>query len=204
LSLGTDQRLRRKVAKLAAPGPGGLVADICGGTGDLAAEVRRLHPQSTVVLVDFAEQMLRLAKQKLPDARIHAVAGDACRLPLADGSCDAVTAGFGFRNLQSVRAGLLEAARVLRPGGRVVLLELFRPDGALAPLQSAVLRAGVPGVAWFVAPGRVPAYRYLARSILDFVTRDEMVALMRECGFRDLEMSRGLFGYLTVIGATRP
>ena len=203
LSVGVDQRLRRKVAKLAAPAPGGVVLDVCGGTGDLAAEVSRLQPECTVVLVDFAEEMLRLARRKPTDGRVHSVAGDMCRLPLADGSCDAVTAGFAFRNLRSARAGLQEVARVLRPGGRLALLELFRPDGPLAPLRGVVLRAGVPGVAWCIASRRVPAYRYLAESILHFVSRDEMVALMREHGFRDVEMSRGLFGFLTVMGATR-
>ncbi|MGQ9731354.1 MAG: ubiquinone/menaquinone biosynthesis methyltransferase [Candidatus Zipacnadales bacterium] len=203
LSIGTDQRLRRQVARLAAPAPGALVLDICGGTGDLAVQVSQLQPECKVILLDFAEQMLRLAQRKLLTGEIYIVASDACCLPLSDGSCDAVTAGFAFRNLRDVRAGLREVARVLRPGGRLALLELFRPTGPWAPFQAALLRLGLPTVAWLVAAKRRPAYRYLAHSILQFVSRTEMTTLMHEEGFRNIEVGGGLLGLLTIIGATR-
>ena len=208
LSLGTDQRLRRRTAQLIAPAEGGLVADICGGTGDLALEVARQHPEARVLLVDFAEDMLRLARPKLAasdaGAQVSIVSGDACRLPLPDASCDAVTAAFAFRNLRSVEEGLAEVARVLRPGGRLALLELFRPDGALARVKSLMIQWLVPSIAWVIARERVPAYQYLAGSIIRFRSADEMRNLVEAAGFRDVGVQRGLLGFLTVMGATKP
>jgi ubiquinone/menaquinone biosynthesis methyltransferase len=206
LSLGQDGRWRRHAASLLAPAPGDLLLDLCGGTGDLALEVQRQHPQCRVLLVDFAEQMVRLARPKI-EARSGRwpllAAGDACRLPLPDASCGGVTAAFGIRNLRSARAGLEEVRRVLRPGGRLAMLEFLRPSSALGHAEWAFLKALVPAVAWCVAPRRAAAYRYLVGSIVRFINLAEMIALLREVGFAGIEVHQRMFGIATIVGATR-
>jgi demethylmenaquinone methyltransferase/2-methoxy-6-polyprenyl-1,4-benzoquinol methylase len=206
LSVGQDRRWRRHTASLLAPAPGGLLVDLCGGTGDLALEVQRQYPGCRVLLVDFAEQMLRLVRPKVEarnGRRPLVVAGDACRLPLADASCAGVTAAFGIRNLRSARAGLEEACRVLRPGGRLAMLEFLRPSSTLGRVEWALLRALIPAVAWCVAPKRAAAYRYLVGSIVRFIDLAEMNALLREIGFVDIEVHRRMLGIATIMGATR-
>lgn len=186
---------------------GDLLLDLCGGTGDLALELSRLHPASRIVLVDFAEEMLHLGQGKVASAagngRILAVAGDACALPLPDRSCAGVTAAFGFRNLRSVRAGLAEAYRVLNVGGRLAILEFFRPTGSLAPLRRLAVNTLIPGVTSLVAPRRIGAYRYLASSIAQFLSVEEMVELLRDSGFVDIEVHSRPMGIAAILGATR-
>ena len=206
MSVGFDRLWRRRTAGLLALQPGDLAADLCGGTGDLALTVQRQYPHARVLLIDFAQEMLQRAPPKLEKTagrRPRAIAGDACRLPLADGSCAGVAAAFGFRNLRSARAGLEEARRVLKPGGRLAMLEFFRPTGLFSRAKSAGLLAFPPTIAWLVAPRRAPAYRYLARSILRFLSLDEMRALLDEIGFTDVTVHPQILGIATIMGATR-
>ena len=151
--------------------------------------------------------MLRLAQPKIAarasGERITLTAADACCLPVADGACDGVTAGFGFRNLKSVQAGLAEAHRVLKPGGRLAIIEFFRPEGWLAPVKSLAFHTAVPAIAWCIAPARAGAYAYLAGSIMRFLSTTEMSELMREVGFTDIELHPTMLGVITIIGATR-
>jgi demethylmenaquinone methyltransferase/2-methoxy-6-polyprenyl-1,4-benzoquinol methylase len=184
--------------------------DLCAGTGDLAVALARHKPRGRVVLVDFAEDMLRLAQRKLAAdvmevaAPLHPVCANALRLPLPDASCAALTAGFGVRNLQDTRAGLVEAHRVLRPGGRLAVLEFMRPQGLLAPLKRLTLRYVIPLVVYCVARRRAAAYRYLTESIVTYLTIDQMAALLREVGFTDIIVQHQPLGFASVIGGTRP
>lgn len=204
LSFGRDRLWRVHTARLVHPAPGSVVLDICGGTGDMAVELSRICPDCRVVLLDFAREMLRFALPKLDrGARVFPVSGDVCRLPLPDASCDGVTAGFGFRNLRNVGEGLAEVARVLRPGGRLAILELFRPDGPLATAKRLMLRALVPAAAWVVSPSRAPAYAYLAGSIIRFMTAPEMAEALQASGFGGIEIHRRMLGFLTIVEATR-
>ncbi len=207
LSLGGDQRWRRTTARLIRAEPGDTVLDICGGTGDLALELARLYPEASILLLDFAEEMLRLGEAKLgapgADGQVFPLAGDACCLPLPDGSCAGVTAAFGLRNLHSVEAGLTEAHRVLKSGGRLGILEFFRPTGPLGPLKRLGLSMIVPAVACLIAPRRVAAYRYLANSIGEFLSVEEMMELLAEVGFADIRAYAHPMGVATVLGATR-
>jgi len=206
LSVGLDGRWRERTAALLRPEAGDLLVDVCGGTGDLALAVQRQYPACRVLLTDFAQEMLRLAAPKLRVASAASpmtVLADACRLPLPDASCAGLTAAFGIRNLRSARAGLEEARRILRPGGRLAILEFFRPTGAFGWARSAGLRALVPLVVWCVARRRASAYRYLVRSIARFLSVAEMCSLLEECGFADIEVHPQLLGIATIVGATR-
>jgi demethylmenaquinone methyltransferase/2-methoxy-6-polyprenyl-1,4-benzoquinol methylase len=163
MTVGMHHRWRERTADLARVAPGDRVLDVATGTGDLAVELRRRGAE--VVGLDFSERMLELAREKAPDVRFEA--GNALELPYADGEFDAVTVGFGARNFDDLRAGLSEMARVTRPGGRVVVLEITTPQ---RPPLSWFFRV------WFdrIVPalGRVAgdsdAYTYLPSSVRRF------------------------------------
>lgn len=187
-------------------GPGNLVVDVCAGTGELGLEVQRQYPESRVLMVDFAEKMLRLARTKVspPGARRPLiVSGDALCLPLANESCAGFVAAFGVRNLNNARAAIEEAHRVLKPGGRLALLDFYRPVGALARTKWALLTALVPLVVALVVPQRVSAYRYLVNSVAEFFSVEEMCQLLENEGFTDITVDPQLLGVATVLGATR-
>src|ERR671917_2979836 len=127
MTAGLHHRWRSRAADLAAVGPGDRVLDVATGTGDLAIELqRRVGPGGEVVGCDFSEGMLELALAKAPDVRFEH--GNALELPYEDGSFAAATVGFGARNFSDLARGLAEMTRVVRPGGRVVVLEITTPQ----------------------------------------------------------------------------
>jgi len=188
LSLNLDASWRRRAAAEACPEPGLRVLDLCGGTGDLSvALLRSDRPPSFVACCDFSRPMLSVASAKLGRRGLSpsslTIEGDALRLPFADGSFDAVTVGFGVRNLSDMRAGLAEMSRVLVPGGRLVILEFSRPSGpVLSRLYAFYLRQVVPRLG-DGASGTSGPYRYLARTIADFPEPDLLAGVVRESGF---------------------
>jgi demethylmenaquinone methyltransferase/2-methoxy-6-polyprenyl-1,4-benzoquinol methylase len=186
LSLNRDVSWRRSAARAACSQPGLRILDLCGGTGDLSiALTRASFPPSLVVCCDFSRPMLERAVPKFRGAAPHCVAveGDALRLPFCDGAFDAVTVGFGLRNLVDMSAGLREILRVLAPGGRLVVLEFSRPSGpVLSRAYAFYLNAVVPRLG-DRASGRKGPYLYLARTIGDFPEPDLLAGTIREAGF---------------------
>ena len=135
LSANMDRRWRRRAADRVPDDRGGLILDLCGGTGDLAVELARRDSRRLVVCCDFSHEMLVRAGRKFekttaPGA-LRLLEADGLRLPFRDGSIDTVTVAFGVRNFADMDTGFREAARVLRPGGRFVVLEFSRPAGRL-------------------------------------------------------------------------
>ena len=189
LSLSLDASWRRRAAAEACIEPGLRVLDVCGGTGDLAiALARSARSPARVVCCDFSRPMLERARDKFERrglaATCIAVEGDALALPFADGSFDAVTVGFGVRNLADMAAGFREMSRVLVPGGRLVVLEFSRPEGpVLSRLYAFYLKRIVPRLG-DGASGTSGPYLYLARTISDFPTPDVLAGTARESGFR--------------------
>src|SRR5688500_12703140 len=123
MAAGMDRRWRERAVEMSAVGPGDRALDVATGTGDLAVALdRRVAPDGQVVGVDFSESMLELARRKAPALRFET--GNALDLPYEDGEFAATTVGFGARNFSDLQAGLAEMARVTRPGGRVVVLEI--------------------------------------------------------------------------------
>jgi len=156
---------------------GDRVLDACCGTGDLAIEARRAG--ADVVGLDFSEPMLERARRKEP--AIEWVRGDVLALPFDDASFDAVTVGFGVRNVDDLAAGLRELRRVLRPGGRVGILEITRPRGVLAPFYRLWFDRVIPLVGRVLPGGS--AYTYLPASVRRFPGPEKLAALLGDCGF---------------------
>jgi demethylmenaquinone methyltransferase/2-methoxy-6-polyprenyl-1,4-benzoquinol methylase len=185
MTAGLDQRWRRATAA-AVVRPGDRVLDACCGTGDLALADERAG--GTVTGLDFSAAMLARARRK--SSSVEWVEGDAMALPFADGSFDAVTVGFGIRNVPELEAGLAELRRVLRPGGRVGILEITTPRGLLRPFYRVWFDRIVPLLGKVLPGGK--AYSYLPASVRRFPGADELADRVRAAGFGDVEYR--LFG----------
>jgi demethylmenaquinone methyltransferase/2-methoxy-6-polyprenyl-1,4-benzoquinol methylase len=194
MSLGRDQSWRRRAVQLAALPPGGRLLDVATGTGDLALASLERDSSLRVVGLDFTVEMMRVGRQK-GNGRMAWTGGDALRLPYPDGTFDAVVSGFMMRNVTDVAAALAEQRRVLRPGGRVVCLEMTHPTlpvwravypwifGRLMPLATGFLS------------GQPEAYRYLPASVADFMDAERLKAIMEAAGLRGV-------GYQTLVLGT--
>jgi demethylmenaquinone methyltransferase/2-methoxy-6-polyprenyl-1,4-benzoquinol methylase len=179
MTAGLDQRWRREAAE-AAVRPGDRVLDACCGTGDLA--IAASEAGGDVTGLDFSRPMLERARRKARE--IDWVEGDALALPFPDGSFDAATVGFGVRNLTDLDRGLRELQRVLRPGGRLAILEIARPRGLLAPFYRLWFDAVIP-LAGKLLPGG-SAYTYLPASVRRFPDPEGLARLMDESGFGEI------------------
>ncbi len=181
LSLNTDVLWRRKAVENC--GDARRVLDVCCGTGDLALELRR-SKRREVVGSDFAMKMLEVARKKARGG-IDLAQGDAMRLPFRDASFDACTVGFGIRNVADTRRGIGEMTRVVRRGGRVVILEFTLPKPAL--LRRAYLayfNHVLPRIGAAISRDR--AYRYLNESVREWRSPEELVEIMEGAGLRNV------------------
>lgn len=205
MTAGLHHRWRSRAADLAAVGPGDRVLDVATGTGDLAVELaRRVAPGGEVVGSDFSEGMLAVARRKAGPAGAPARFewGDALDLPYADGEFAAATVGFGARNFADLDRGLAEMARVVRPGGRVVVLEITTPS---KPPLSTFFRL------WFdrVVPliGRVAgdpdAYTYLPSSVRRFPGPEGLAAALDRAGLRDIRWILTAGGIIALHAGTK-
>jgi demethylmenaquinone methyltransferase/2-methoxy-6-polyprenyl-1,4-benzoquinol methylase len=176
MTAGLDRRWRRLTAQ-AAVRPGDRVLDACCGTGDLALEA--LKAGGDVVGLDFSERMLERARRKSDE--VEWVQGDVTEVPYEGGSFDAVTVGFGIRNVLELDAGLRELARVLRPGGRFGCLEITRPRGVLRPFFRLWFDVLIPA-AGKVLPGGA-AYTYLPASVRRFPGPEDLARALEGAGF---------------------
>jgi demethylmenaquinone methyltransferase/2-methoxy-6-polyprenyl-1,4-benzoquinol methylase len=181
MTAGLDRRWRRITAE-AVIRPEDAVLDACCGTGDLAIAGARLGGQVTGL--DFSERMLERARHKAPE--LEWVEGDLLALPFDDGSFDAATVGFGVRNVDDLERALAELRRVLRPGGRLGILEITRPRGPLAPFYRFWFDGVVP-LLGRVLPGG-SAYTYLPASVRRFPGPGDLAELITAAGFRDVRI----------------
>jgi demethylmenaquinone methyltransferase/2-methoxy-6-polyprenyl-1,4-benzoquinol methylase len=180
MTMGLDLRWRR-LGATAVVHPGNEVLDAACGTGDFAVADMRAGA-SRVVGLDFSERMLERARRKEP--RVEWVCGDMLALPFAEETFDAATVGFGVRNVADLELALRELRRVLRPGGRVAILEITKPRGPLRPFYSLWFDRVVPLLGKALPGGS--AYTYLPASVKRFPSAEELAALMRAAGFADV------------------
>jgi len=180
-SFGLHRLWKRKVARLANAQRGDRVLDVCCGTGDLAARFARTAAH--VVALDFSVQMLDHAVKRHASSRqIHFVRADALQLPFSDETFDVVTIGYGLRNLAEWEMGVEEMIRVLKPGGRVVVLEFGRPNSALwRSIYFAYLRLFVP-VLGLVFCGNAAAYGYILESLKSYPGQQAVAKKMEQLG----------------------
>ncbi len=186
MTVGLDRRWRSLAADEAGVGSGAAVADICCGTGDLALELAaRVGAAGEVTGIDFSANMLTIARQKAADrgvANIRFVAGDALALPIGDDEVAAATIAFGMRNLADHAQGFRELARIVRPGGRVVCLEITTPRNGLGrSFYRLWFDRLVPAIGGLVDRGE-NAYSYLPASVRRFPPPGELGAVMFAAG----------------------
>jgi demethylmenaquinone methyltransferase / 2-methoxy-6-polyprenyl-1,4-benzoquinol methylase len=177
MTVGLDQRWRRTTVE-AAVYEGDHVLDACCGTGDLAVAAWKAGA-GRVVGLDFSERMLERARRKAPD--LEWIQGDVLALPFEDATFDAAVVGFGVRNVEDLEGGFKELRRVLRPGGRLGILEITTPRGVLAPFYRLWFDRIVP-LLGRVLPGG-DAYTYLPASVRRFPGPEELAELLGSCGF---------------------
>lgn len=212
LSFGVDRRWRRIAVRESGARPGSRVLDCATGTGDLALALRRaVEPGGTVLGTDFCAPMLEPAREKARRAGFDDVrfeVADALALPYPDASFDVATIAFGIRNVDDPVQCLRQMARVVRPGGRVVVLEFGQPRGPWGALYRLYARLLMPAVGGLLTGNR-SAYQYLPRTAAAFPSGDRFLAMMDEAGSFSARCARPLTGgiafvYLGEVGLTRP
>ena len=196
MTAGLDRRWRRITAQGVVM-PGDDVLDACCGTGDLA--IAGARSGGRVTGLDFSERMLERARRKAPE--LEWIRGDLLALPFADASFDAATVGFGVRNVDDLARALTELRRVLRPGGRLGILEITRPRGVLAPFYRFWFDGVIP-LLGKVLPGG-SAYTYLPASVRRFPGPAELAEVIAAAGFRDVRVrlfAGGIVALHTAVG----
>jgi demethylmenaquinone methyltransferase/2-methoxy-6-polyprenyl-1,4-benzoquinol methylase len=202
-SFGLDQRWRRAAVRLARVGPEDDVVDVACGTGDLT-ELFAEGPARSVVGLDFTPRMLDIARTKSgrrrhPGAVPRYEHGDATALGLADASVDVVSIAFGLRNVGEPARALAEFRRILRPGGRLVVLEFDEPrNRVIRGLNRLYTHHVMPFTASLIARDGSGAYRYLPRSVETFLDRDRLRAAILQAGFASCEQRALTFGTCVV------
>ena len=198
ISAFQEPRWRGRAVRLTGVKPGDRLLDVATGTGKVAADLhRRAQPGGSVLGVDISPGMIRVARKRFGDrAGLDFVVGDALALPTEDGTFDAATIAFGMRNLPDYRQGFAELARSVRPGGRVVCLEIARPKRRLARMLQFWFDRIVPIVGRVAGQGG--AYGYLVRSVKGYPDPDRIVEVMRDAGLEDVSWQGMTGGIVTL------
>jgi demethylmenaquinone methyltransferase/2-methoxy-6-polyprenyl-1,4-benzoquinol methylase len=208
LSAGIDRRWRKRAIQALSLTGRERVLDLCAGTADLAiSAIHAQPPAARVVGVDFAHAMLRVGQEKIKQGRlsdrIALVRGDATRVPLADGAVDAITIGFGIRNVENTAAACGEMHRVLAPGGRIAILEFAIPaTPGVRPLYLWYFNHVLPRLGRLISR-HTSAYGYLPASVGAFASPDEFVTILRQHGFVDVAAARLTFGVVVLYTGRR-
>lgn len=209
MSLGMDKGWRRLVAQRVGAAPGKQVLDVCCGTGQLSLELAKAVGSSGGIIgLDFSENMLQVAREQLEKSRFAQVVtfiqGDAMSLPFADACFDGATVGWGLRNLPDLRQGIQEMARVVRPGGKVVSLDMAKPT---MPLFKQgywfYFEKLVPWMGNLMA-GKESAYRYLHDSALQFPAQHELAAIFSESGLINTGYKNLAGGVVAIVEGMKP
>ena len=200
ISGGQDGKWRRFVVEMADLPAQGALLDIATGTGDIAFEALKQRPDATVVGGDFALGMMQVGRQARYGNLVRWTGADALQLPYADKSFDAVVSGYLMRNVADIPRALAEQRRVLKAGGRIVILDTSPPPrNLLQPLILAHLKYGIPLLGFIIAgEAASDAYRYLPESTRAFKTPEELARLVEGAGFADVRFRTFMFGVMAI------
>jgi len=197
-----EPRWRRRAVREAALSPGMRALDVACGTGKVTASLlRAVSPSGSVVGVDISTRMIERAMARIDRAGVSFVVGDALQLPVADRSFDAATIAFGMRNLADYRRGFEEMRRAVKPGGRVVCLEIARPRSWHGRVIARWFDHAVPLIGRFVGQG--DAYRYLVKSVREYPAPERIADIMREVGLAQVRWFALSGGMVTIHVAIR-
>ncbi|MFZ9936918.1 MAG: ubiquinone/menaquinone biosynthesis methyltransferase [Luteolibacter sp.] len=174
--------------------------DVASGTGDLALEIQDQCPDCEVTATDFCAEMLAHASSR---GLAKTMVADALELPFPDAGFDVVTVAFGLRNMADYPAALREMQRVLKPGGRLLILDFSLPRGPLRPLYRFYLHRVLPRLAGWIT-GQRDAYEYLGGSIESFPSGKGMTDLLESCGYVETDATPLTFGVVSIYQASRP
>ena len=196
---GQDIAWRREVIQRANLPPGGRLLDLGAGTGDLAREALQQHPDCQPLAADFTLEMMRTGRARQADISVTDWAGaDALHLPFPDNTFDAVVSGFLMRNVSSVTQSLGEQHRVIKPGGKIVILDTTPPPATpLAPLIRIHLHTIIPTLGRLLT-GQAEAYQYLPDSTEGFLEPERLAARLMQVGFQEIGFRRLMFGAIAI------
>lgn len=207
LSFGIDKRWRKTAVRLVKFSEGGRVLDVATGTGDLALEIARATPDSVKVTgADFSQEMVRIGEQKVAASpfcqRIDLWVAPCEDLPFPSNTFDSVTIAFGIRNVVDRRLGLAEMWRVLKPSGRMVILEFSTPRSSLfRSLYHLYFRRVLPVIGGLFS--KYNAYKYLPDSVLEFPSSEEFCQIMTDIGLKNVRCQPLTFGIASIYTGTK-
>jgi len=206
LSMGIDKGWRKKAIREIATVKPKTILDIATGTGDLAIAANKLQPQK-IIGIDISEGMLEIGKKKITALQLNDVItlqkGDSENLEFADNSFDAITCAYGVRNFENLTAGLKEMYRVLKPGGKVAILEFSHPKKfPVKQIYEFYFRYILPTLGKMVSKHST-AYSYLPESVKAFPEGRRFVEILNECGFKDANARALTFGITTLYNAEK-
>lgn len=197
---GQDRRWRRFVIQQANLPEQGKMLDLATGTGDIAFEALRAQPRLQVIGADFALPMMFVGQRNVHGNRVHWCGADALQIPFPDNTFDAVTSGYLVRNVIDIHQTLREQLRILKPKGRIVILDTSPPpQNLLRPFILIHLKYIIPLMGQLISgEAGADAYQYLPESTQSFKTPEELAAIMREVGIQNVQFKRFMFGTMAV------
>lgn len=208
LSLGLDILWRRRAAREAIGlGPGDTLADLCTGTGDLAFALNKAAPGARIVALDFTYQMVAFGPKKAARKKVDSITfglGDSLALPIQSNSAALASVAFGIRNVADLDVGLSEMVRVVRPGGKVLVLEFTKPRGFFfGPMYMFYFKHILPVIGRFIAAAAGDAYKYLPQSVQAFAGPEEMSGKMKALNLTNVQAIAMTFGTVHLYVGTK-
>ena len=203
MTLGRDQAWRRAVVQLCALPRGGRLLDVATGTGDIAYEMLRLDPTACPIGLDLTREMMRYGQEKYAALSVPFIEGDALALPIGDNTLDAACSGFMMRNVVDIRAAFAEQARVVKPGGKVVCLEITLPRTPVFGQLFRLYFFRLVPLGGGAISGQRTAYTYLPQSVAVFPRPPELQQIMTEAGLRDVRYRLAMFGTVAIHWGTK-
>lgn len=204
MSMGIHRLWKDAFVSDMAPAPGMQILDCAGGTGDIAFRIAKACNNCNVTVCDINEEMLTVGRSRSSNPQVTFLNGDAQELPLEDSSFDVYCISFGMRNVPRPELALDEALRILKPGGRFMMLEFAKVDSMpISQVYDAWSFNVIPAIGRYIAQDE-PAYRYLVESIRQFPAQEEFLTMIRKAGFSDASATNYTFGIAACYSGFKP